>query len=319
MKKILFICDPIELFKIKTDTTYLFMLTANELHCKIYYTLPSEIYAENSKILAKVKSLKLYPSPNEEPNPEQKWYDILENATANLTDFNAILVRNDPPFDMEYYYLTQLLTLAEKNGAKVINNSNALRNFNEKLSILNFPDLISPTTITKNKEVILEFLQRYGECVIKPLDLMAGRGVFKISLANVNCDAIIETITNYYTQTIMVQKFIPEVVNGDRRIFIINGEVCNFCVHRIPRQNQIRGNLAAGGRAEVHELSHEEYTLAQSVAKWLQEHKVCFAGLDVIGNKLTEINITSPTAARQILMHSGINVTKLLLETILAK
>lgn len=163
----------------------------------------------------------------------------------------------------------------------------------------------------------MEFLNKHNECVIKPLDLMAGRGVFKISPLEINCDAIMESITNYYTQTVMVQKFIPEVIHGDRRIFIVDGEVISHCMYRIPQQNQIRGNIAAGGRAEIHQLTDEDFRLASEVALWLKSQKVIFAGIDVIGNKLTEINITSPTGGRQIYQQTGINVTRLALEAML--
>ncbi len=314
-KKLLFICDPLDGFKIATDTTYLLLVTAEEMGFEIFIALPNEIYSENNQAMVithKIKILVRNISDSVLP-----WYMEDENtSTLNLNEFRAVFVRNDPPFNMEYYYLTQLLYIAEQNGATVVNNSHSLRNFNEKLSILNFSNLITATTVTKNKQIIYDFLNKHGECVIKPLDLMAGRGVFKISPKDVNCGAIIESSTKYYSQTVMLQKFIPEVINGDRRIFIVNGRVIEHCLYRIPQENQIRGNIAAGGRGEVHPLTPEDFKLANEVALWLKQHKIVWAGIDVIGNKLTEINITSPTGTRQILTHTGINILQMVLNNV---
>lgn len=339
MSKILFICDALESFKIETDTTISLMVAAHELKAEILYCKPQDLYLENNIAYANTNQLEILVNNHSDLTLEKlnvfhdkmdsrlrgndisaahSWYKVGERLPkVNLNTFKAIMVRNDPPFNMEYYYLTQILTMAEQNGAVVINNSNALRNFNEKLAILNFPEFITPTIVTKNKDVILEFLQTHAQCVIKPIDLMAGRGVFKISLNDVNCGAILEASTNYFTQTVMVQRFIPEVIHGDRRIFIVHGEVISHCLYRIPQGNAIRGNIAAGGRGEVHQLRPEDYVVANKVAKWLKEQNIVFSGIDIIGNKLTEINITSPTGARQIFNHSGVNISNRLLSKIL--
>lgn len=317
MSKILFICDPLSTFKVQGDTTYLLMLTAAEMGYQVFYASPTEVYAQDNTALVIAHEIKLLASNKDIPGSVMPWYQEQSSITCNINQFSATLVRNDPPFNMEYFYLTQILSLAEQQGALVMNNSKSLRNFNEKLSILNFPHLITPTIVTKHKQTLLDFLNLHHDCVIKPLDLMAGRGVFKISPTDVNTNAIIENSTSYHTQTVMVQKFIPEVIYGDRRIFIINGNVFEHCLYRIPQNNQIRGNLAAGGRGEVHQLTDDDYTIANEVALWLKQHQIIFAGIDVIGNKLTEINITSPTGARGILQHTGINPMKLVLEAII--
>ena len=316
MKKILFICDPLHTFKVHADTTYLFMLTAAEAGYNVSYALPNMVYAENEIAMGITTELTLLATNQDIPGTVLPWYDETTRTNHALSNFDVIMVRNDPPFNMEYYYLTQILALAEQQGVKVVNNSHALRNFNEKLSILNFPHLITPTIVSKNKEIILDFITKHHDCVIKPLDLMAGRGVFKISPTEVNCGAIMESATDYYTQSVMVQKFIPEVIHGDRRIFIVNGTVIDHCLYRIPQENQIRGNIAAGGRGEVHPLTADDHVLANEVAIWLVKQKVILAGIDVIGNKLTEINITSPTGARQILQQSGVNVAQLVFEVL---
>lgn len=316
--KILFICDPVANFKIHGDSTIALMVAANDLGYSVHYTLPKDIFANNNIALANLTPLDILIKTNDLSvaitKPWYKEHDMLHSQ--DLSGYNAIMVRNDPPVDTEYYYLTQILQLAENNGAKVVNNSYSLRNFNEKLSILNFPEFISPTLVSRNKESILQFMEQHGDCVVKPLDQMAGRGVFKLAKNDVNTYPILELSTNYFTTSVMVQKFIPEVIYGDRRVFIVNGKIISHCLHRIPQENQIRGNLAAGGRGEVHSVTEGDYIIANAVVKWLNEHKILFAGIDIIGNKLTEINITSPTALRQIFSHNGIDIAKLVIESI---
>ncbi len=316
MKKILFITDPLSTFNILSDTTYMFMLTAYELGYQVSYALTKDIHIENNVAITTSTVINISKSINDTINADDNWYKEEHSQRLALNQFNYVFVRNDPPFDMEYFYLTQALSIAELNGAKIINNSFSLRNFNEKLSILNFPELITSTLVSKNKAIINEFINKHKECVIKPLDLMAGRGVFKLDITDVNCDTIIENSTNHYTKTVMVQKFIPEVVHGDRRIFIVDGAVVDYCLYRIPQENQIRGNIAAGGIGVVHKIPSEDYNLAIKVAKWLKQQKIIFAGIDVIGNKLTEINITSPTGARQIYQATKINIAKLVFDVL---
>lgn len=315
--KILFICDPISNFKIATDSTIPLMVAASELGHEVYYALPKDVFAINNQAFANITLLDVLITSSDFEQITSKWYkEQSVIAKQNLSKFDAVLVRNDPPFNLEYYYLTQILELAENNGVKVINNTHALRNFNEKLSILNFPEFITPTLVTRDKNVILNFLEEHSECVVKPLDQMAGRGVFKLSLTDPNYNPILELSTNYYTDSVMVQKFIPEVIYGDRRIFIVNGQVIPECLYRIPQQNQIRGNIAAGGRAEVHSLTDEDIRIAKAVASWCITHKILIAGIDIIGNKLTEINITSPTGIRQIFSYNGINIAKLAIDSL---
>jgi glutathione synthase len=317
MRKILFICDPLHTFRIQTDNTYSLLVAANDLNIEVYYCLPQHIFAINEKTFAKSSNLTILATTSDKPGDVMPWYKEHPHATLSLTEFTAVFVRNDPPFNMEYYYLTQILSIAEHQDVRVVNNSHALRNFNEKLSILNFPQFVTPTLVSKDKDIILEFLYAQNECVVKPLDLMAGRGVFKISLSDVNHMAILEVSTNYFSQTVMVQKFIPEVSQGDKRIFIVNGQVISHCLYRIPQGNQIRGNIAAGGRGEVHPINSEDHVIASEIAKWLIANNIQFAGIDLIGNKLTEINITSPTGTRQIFNATGIDIPKLIIEAVL--
>jgi glutathione synthase len=316
MKKILFITNEIDSFKIKTDTTYSLILASNECNLKVYYANASMILQTDHDIFINCNQLNLLSKSYEKPDITKPWFHKLESSFLNLKDFYAVFIRVDPPFNMEYYYLTQIMTLAEQKGIKVYNNSYALRNFNEKLSILNFPELITPTIVTKNKLFINNFIIKHHECVIKPLDQMAGRSVFKISKNDPNKNAIIETLTNFETETIMVQKFIPEVINGDKRIFIVNGQIIDYCLYRIPNNNEIRSNIAAGGSGIVKRTPESDIKNLEPVSKWLKQQNILIAGLDVIGNYLNEINITSPTGARQILEDSGINIPKLVIESI---
>lgn len=317
MKKILFICDPLPTFKVLSDTTYSLMIAAAELGYSIHYCLPSDIYALNNTTLTNSTELKILAKPNDNPEMVLPWYqEITKLFNQPLTNYHAVLVRNDPPFNMEYYYLSQLMTIAENSGANIVNSGYALRNFNEKLSILNFPEFITPTLVSRDKQSINEFINTHHDCVIKPLDLMAGRGVFKISPTEVNLNAILETSTDYYTQTVMVQKFIPEVMNGDRRVFIVNGAVVPYCLYRIPQNNQIRSNLAAGGRGEPHPVTSKDMIIATKVANWLNQHKVKFAGIDIIGDYLTEVNITSPTGIRLIYTQVGLDIASLVIKSL---
>ncbi|RTL02737.1 MAG: glutathione synthase [Proteobacteria bacterium] len=316
MKKILFIADPLKNINIYSDSTYLMFLTAHDMQFDIYYCTPADVFAVNNHGFANVSQVQVAHGVAQiHSTPD--WFSF--NTQINhqeLSEFAAIFVRNDPPFNLEYYYLTQILQLAESSTTKVINHPSALRNCNEKLTILNFPDLITPTLVSKNKHVILDFIAKHGVCVAKPIDMMAGRGVFRIAADDPNQNAILESLTDYFNQTIMVQKFIPEVVQGDKRIFIINGEVVSYCLYRIPQNGQIRGNLAVGGRGEVHPLNEDDYRIANQVAQWLKEQGILIAGIDVIGKCLTEVNITSPTAMQQIYRDGGVNVAKLILDNV---
>lgn len=313
MKKVLFIADPLSGIKITGDSTYLMLLTAHDLAYEVYSCEAKDLFAIGNHAYANVDRLNISHGVKE-IHSTQDWFSVAEELDKHsLTNFDAIYVRNDPPFNMEYYYLTQILDLAVNLGVNVVNNPTLLRNCNEKLTILNFPELITPTLVAKDKKTILQFIQEQGVCVAKPIDLMGGRGIFRIAADDPNQNAILESLTDYYTQTIMVQKFIPEVVNGDKRIFVIDGEVVDYCLARIPQNGEIRGNLAVGGRGEVQKLTDSDKNIANEVASWLKSKGIMIAGLDVIGKCLTEVNVTSPTSMQQIYRESGINVAKLIL------
>lgn len=317
MSKILFICDPLASFNLETDTTLFLMLQAQVQGYEVYYCRNNELSASAQTVKCIAHQLEITISLDELKalNNQSKiqWYKELASTETEITNFEIVVVRPNPPFNMEYYYLTQILSIAEKLKVKVINPSYALRNFNEKLAILNFPHLITPTIVTQNKKLIYEFLMAHEECVIKPLDLMAGQGIFKLNAQDVNLSVIIETLTQNYTQTIMLQKFIPKVKEGDKRIFVVNGEVIEYGLLRTPQTNQIRSNTALGGISTVTLVNQGEFITAQEVGIWLKSQGIIFAGLDIIDNKINEINITSPTGIRQIFKHANINIAQKIL------
>ena len=316
MKKILIIADPIQNININGDSTYLMFLTAHDLGYQVFYTTPNKLFALNNQAFAHVIELSIKHGVDE-IHSTPNWFEIKQEINDfDLTNFDGIYIRNDPPFNMEYYYLTQILDLCANSGVKIFNNPTILRNCNEKLTILNFPEHITPTLVSKDKQTILNFINTHDICVAKPIDLMAGRGIFRVTKDEANKNAILESLTDYYTQTIMVQKFIPEVIHGDKRIFIINGEVISHCLYRIPQNGEIRGNLAVGGRGEVHPLNEHDYVIATTGAKWLVQQNIMIAGIDVIGKCLTEVNVTSPTAMQQIYRDTKINIAEKILTLI---
>ncbi|MCX8515172.1 MAG: glutathione synthase [Pseudomonadota bacterium] len=311
MQNILFIANALETFNLKTDSTYLLLVTAQEMGYNVYCCQACDISYSNNQVYAQANLISIDNSRN-----DQNWFKVINSTSLDLNYFSAgVHVRTDPPVDLEYLNLTQLLSIAEKQGVKVYNNSSSLRNFNEKLAILNFSHLCTPTMISKNKTAILDFINLHNSCVIKPLNQMAGRGVFKIDKNDINLLAIIEITTKYYNETVMIQKFIPDVVNGDRRVFIIHGKVMEYCVCRVPQSGQIRSNLAAGGSGKAVTLTEDNYRIANEVAIWLQQQKIIFAGLDIIGSYLNEINITSPTGLPLINREVGVNLAKIILGT----
>ena len=217
-------------------------------------------------------------------------------------------MRTDPPFDMQYLYSTQLLTLAEQQGAKVFNSGQAMRDFNEKLAILNFARFTAPTLVSTRAADVRAFLAEHGDIIVKPLDGMGGMGIFRLTKQDPNIGSILETLMRLDTRTIMAQRYIPEIVHGDKRILVIDGEVVPFALARIPQQGETRGNLAAGGRGVAQELSERDREIAETLAPELKRRGILLAGLDVIGENLTEVNVTSPTGFQEITKQKGFDV-----------
>lgn len=303
--RILFIADPMNTFKIHKDSTYAMMVAAAERGHDLFHTLSSYLYVQDSDVLAKVT-----PFTCVSHHMHTSWFQEQAAINANLTQFDAVIMRTDPPFNMQYLYATQLLTLAQQQGAKVFNSAQAIRDFNEKLAILNFSSLITPTVVTTQSKQVINFLEEYKDVIIKPLDGMGGMGIFRLRKDDPNIASILEMLMGFDTRTIMVQRYIPDIKQGDKRILIIDGEVIPYALARIPQQGETRGNLAAGGCAHVQDLSERDFEIAHTLASELRQRGIFLAGLDVIGEYLTEVNVTSPTGFQEIMQQKGLDVAK---------
>ena len=303
--KILFIADPLAGFKIKKDSTFAMMEAAVKRSHAIYFCEARDISIEGGRIQVDAASVSLTGRDGKD------WYRCGDSQRHLLTAFNAIVMRKDPPFDLEYLYATQLLTLAEAEGARVFNQGQALRDFNEKLAILNFPEFTAPTLVTAKPSRLLSFVRQHQDAILKPLDGMGGSGIFRARPDDPNLNVIIETISQQGTRTVMAQRYIPEIRDGDKRVLVIDGVPVDYCLARIPQGGDNRGNLAAGGRGEVRPLSARDREIAMALAPELKRRGILLAGLDIIGNYLTEVNVTSPTCFREIMEHSDVDVAAL--------
>ena len=295
------VMDSIESITPYKDTTFLLLLTAQNRGWKIMYMEQNDLYLNNNIPSASMVELKVQ-------DDEAKWFSKDDVESQPLSNLNVILMRKDPPFNTEYIYTTYILEAAEKLGVTVINKPQSLRDYNEKIFSTLFPQCIPPLIVSSHSGKIKEFLNAQGEIILKPLDGMGGSSIFKVSNSDPNLNVIIETLTCKGTQTIMAQKFIPDIIKGDKRILMIGGEPIPYCLARIPPKGDIRGNLAIGGKGIVQELDDRDLWIANQVGGFLKEKGIILAGLDVIGSYLTEINITSPTCAREIEREKSIDI-----------
>jgi glutathione synthase len=295
------IMDSIESITPYKDTTLLLLLTAQTRGWKIMYMEQNDLYLNDNIPSASMVELKVQ-------DDEVKWFSKGDIEFQPLSNLNVILMRKDPPFNTEYIYTTYILEAAEKLGVTVINKPQSLRDYNEKIFSTLFPQCIPPLIVSSHSGKIKKFLNKQDEIILKPLDGMGGSSIFKVCNSDPNLNVIIETLTCKGTQTIMAQKFIPDIIKGDKRILMIGGEPIPYCLARIPPKGDIRGNLAIGGKGIVQELDDRDLWIANQVGGFLKEKGIIFAGLDVIGNYLTEINITSPTCAREIEREKSIDI-----------
>ena len=295
------VMDSIESITPYKDTTFLLLLTAQTRGWKIMYMEQNDLYLNNNVPSASMVELKVQ-------DDEAKWFSKDDVESQPLSNLNVILMRKDPPFNTEYIYTTYILEAAETLGVTVINKPQSLRDYNEKIFSSLFPQCIPPLIVSSHSGKIKEFLNAQGEIILKPLDGMGGSSIFKVGNSDPNLNVIIETLTCKGTQTIMAQKFIPDIIKGDKRILMIGGEPIPYCLARIPPKGDIRGNLAMGGKGIVQELDDRDLWIANQVGGFLKEKGIILAGLDVIGSYLTEINITSPTCAREIEREKSIDI-----------
>ena len=301
--QLLFIADPLHTFKTYKDSTFAMMREAAARGHGIAFCEPRHLqWQRGASVTARVQTLRLT------GDEAGVWHDITGESVQPLTAFDAVLMRKDPPFDAEYIYATHLLEQAEREGACVINRPRALRDHPEKLAIMEWPQYIAPTLVTRSAEAIRAFHAEHGDIIIKPLDGMGGMGIFRLTEKDPNIGSILETLMQLDSRTIMAQRYIPEIVHGDKRILVIDGEVVPFALARIPQQGETRGNLAAGGRGVAQELSERDREIAETLAPELKQRGILLAGLDVIGSHLTEVNVTSPTGFQEITKQKGFDV-----------
>ena len=302
---ILFIADPLVGFKTYKDTTYAMMREAARRGHRLFHTLSAELSVQNGIVYAAAAPFEFLGAKDDH---DHAWFEAGSPVQTTLTEFGAVIMRTDPPFDMQYLYATQLLTLAESLGAKVFNSGQAMRDFNEKLAILNFPQFVSPTIVTTRAADVRAFLAEHGDIIVKPLDGMGGMGIFRLTGQDPNIGSILETLMRLDTRTIMAQRYIPDIVKGDKRVLVIGGEVVPYALARIPQNGETRGNLAAGGRGVAQELSARDREIAETLAPELKRRGILLAGLDIIGECLTEVNVTSPTGFQEISKQKGWDV-----------
>jgi glutathione synthase len=299
--KIAVVMDPLELITPYKDTSFAFLLEAQARGLECHVIEPSDLWLHNGEPWALCQSVSLQDN-------KENWFQTRDEFILPLSDFDIILLRKDPPFDMNYVYLTYLLELAEAQGVKVYNQPASVRDANEKLFCAWFPQCCPDTLVTSHIELIDEFVDEHKRCVIKPLDGMGGRGIFKLDHDDKNRGAIIDTVTEQGQKLVMVQPFLDAIEQGDKRIILVHGEPVPYGLSRIPKAGDFHGNLALGAKGEVTELTERDYWLAQQVAPQLIDMGLWFVGLDVIGDYITEINVTSPTCAREISAQTGINI-----------
>ena len=308
--KLLFIADPLESFKIYKDTTFAMMREAQRRGHTLAVCLPQDlVWQRGSQVTARVRDIVL-------TGDSTNWFQAQPLRSAALTAFDAVLMRKDPPFDSEYFYATHLLEQAEREGTRVFNKPRALRDHPEKLAIMEFPQFIGPTLVTRDSQDIQRFHAEHQDIILKPLDGMGGMGIFRVGPDGLNLGSITETLNRHGAQSVMVQKFLPEITEGDKRVLIIGGKPVPFCLARIPQGSEVRGNLAAGGKGVARPLSARDWEIAEALGPVLQSRGLLLAGVDVIGECVTEINVTSPTCFQEIFDQTGCDVAYLFVDAL---
>lgn len=306
----LFVADPLHTFNTKKDTTFVMMREAQRRGHTVFATEPKDISWEvGGRVMARVRKLRL-------TGDLKDWYEEIAVEQEALASFDAVLMRKDPPFDSEFFYATHMLSQAEREGAKVFNKPAALRDHPEKMAVMEFPELLGPTLITRNPQDIRAFHAQHQDIILKPLDGMGGMGIFRVGADGMNLGSIIETLNQDGATSVMVQKFLPAIAQGDKRVLIIGGKPVPFCLARIPQGNEVRGNLAAGGKGVAQPLNDADRAMAEKLGPVLLQRGLLLVGLDVIGDKITEINVTSPTCFQEIQQQTGCDVPALFIDAL---
>ena len=303
------VMDPIGRINIDKDTSFAMLLEAQARGWEIYYMELNDLYLRDGRTFARMRALQV------ERNHEC-WFRFTDERDCALDALDVVLMRKDPPFDQEYIYATYLLECAEDRGLCIVNRPRSLRDANEKLYTAWFPHCCAPTLVAREAHRIRTFLKEQGQIILKPLDGMGGVSIFHLRQNDPNLSVILETMTTRNSRYAMAQRYIPEIANGDKRILMVDGEPTPYALARIPAEGESRGNLAAGGRAEGRKLTERDRWIAQQVGPHLREKGLLFAGLDVIGEYLTEINVTSPTCVQELDKQFGLNISARLMDRI---
>ncbi|WJF90001.1 glutathione synthase [Paraburkholderia bonniea] len=311
---ILFIADPLDRFQIYKDSTYAMMAEAAARGHTLYACEPGHLAWSGGEVEANVRRFTI--TGDLADKRRSPWFAAEAASPRLLKDFGAVLMRKDPPFDMEYVTATWLLELAERSGARIFNKPQAIRDHSEKLAIGEFPQFVAPTLVTRDAARLRAFHAEHGDIILKPLDGMGGMGVFRVTADGMNLGSIIEMLSHDGSRSVMAQKFLPEIKNGDKRILLIGGQPVPYVLARIPQGSEVRGNLAAGGLGRAQPLTDRDREIAVTLAPVLFERGLLLVGLDAIGDWLTEVNVTSPTCFREIMDQTGFDVAAMFIDAL---
>jgi len=314
---LLFVADPLESFRIYKDSTFAMMREAQKRSHRLSVCEPKDLmWQKGAPVTAFVRDIRL-------TGEQEVWFEAEQQRPDErpqaVKDFDAVVMRKDPPFDSEYFYATHMLEQAEREGARVFNKPRALRDHPEKLAILEFSSFIAPTLVTRDAADIRRFHQEHRDIILKPLDGMGGMGIFRVRDDGLNLGGIIETLNRDGAQTVMVQRFLPAIAQGDKRVLVIGGKPVPFALARIPQGGEVRGNLAAGGLGVAQALSARDREIAQSIGPVLAARGLLLVGIDVIGDNVTEINVTSPTCFQEITDQTGFDVAAMFMDALQAQ
>ena len=307
--RIAFIADPLSSFKIYKDSTYAMMVEAAKRSHELYFVPQEGLMWKTGRVIGEISRLTL-------TGDKDPWYRIAPQTETPLAEFDVVLMRKDPPFDAEYVASTWLLELAQRDGAKVFNDPRAIRDHSEKLAIAKYPQFSPPTLVTRLAGQLQQFIDANGDVVLKPLDGMGGESVFRVTSRDPNRNVIVETLARDGEKSVMAQRYVPEIREGDKRILLIAGKAVPHCLARIPKPGETRGNLAAGGTGVAKPLSRRDLEIANALGPELARQGLLLVGLDVIGDYLTEINVTSPTCFQEITQQTGFNVAGMFLDAV---
>ena len=298
-----FILDPLPELKAYKDSSIAMMRELARRGHRLFALEQHDLFWNAGSTCARARPLLLH-------EDDHDWYAVESEVVRPLRDFAAVVMRKDPPFDMEYVFSTYLLECAEREGARVFNRPRAIRDFNEKLAIAKFQEFIAPTLVTRDASRIAEFIDEHEDVVVKPLDGMGGASIFRVTETDPNRNVIVETVSQHGRRTVMVQRYLPEIVDGDKRVLLIGGKPVPYCLARIPQGSEIRGNLAAGGKGVAQPLTERDREIASALGPALAARGLLLVGLDIIGSCLTEINVTSPTCFVEITQQTGFAVAR---------